>query len=93
VEQNEQIYKRLDKLSDALESHIEKSGADATDMKLSLQEIKQYQKSDRELLKAHQDKLTEWDSIRDFSKGIIFVVGLLWLGLTGFVSWLFSRHP
>lgn len=91
-EKNEQIYNSINRLNDTLGAHVSNSQKDITEMKLSLQEIKQYQKSDRELLKAHQDKLAEWDSIRDFSKGIMFVLGLLWLGLTGFVSWLFSRH-
>lgn len=92
MEEKEQIYKQLDKLSDTLNRYIERSDEDNTEMKLSLQEIKQYQKSDRKLLESHEAKLIEWDSIKDFGKGIAFVIGLIWLSVTGFVSWLFSRH-
>lgn len=69
-----------------------KSSADALDVKLSLQKIEQYQKSDRKLLHDHDEKLKEWDSIRDFGKGVAFIIGIAWLGITGFVSWVFSRH-
>jgi len=90
--ETDQIYKQLEALSSDLKNHMSKSTSDANDMKLSLQEIKQYQESDRNLLHEHDEKLKEWDSIRDFGKGIFFIVGALWLGITGFVSWVFSKH-